>query len=121
MYKSQGDDDVYRPLDDRGYPSGFAFASADQAAVSFYGEAYYWNPRQPTLGPAIAGGLDMIAPDRRGGFVGARSTYLDDGGAGPIQILAVPAADAGDAGPRVLVENPFSQAGGFLGGIEAWP
>lgn len=105
-------------LDDRGFPSSLAFASGEQAAVAFYFDGYYWDPRQPKLGAAIPGGMDLIASDGRGAFVGSRQIYLDDGGTGPLQVVAVPLPDAG---PSVITENPFSKPGGYVAGIEAWP
>lgn len=106
------------PLDDRAFPSSLAFASAKHAALAFYFDGYLWDPRQATLGSAIEGGMDLIASDGHGGFVGARQRYLDDGGVGPLQIVAVPTTDAG---PSVVVEDPFTKAGGYVAGIEGWP
>jgi hypothetical protein len=106
------------PLDDRGFPSTLAFASDAAGAVAFYFDGYRWDPRQPKLGDAIPGGMDLIASDGRGAFVGARQIYLDDGGTGPLQVVAVPTTDAG---PTVITEDPFSKPGGYVSGIEAWP
>lgn len=106
------------PLDDRGFPSSLAFASGEHAAVAFYFDGYRWDPRQTTLGSAIEGGMDLIASDGRGGFVGARQLYLADGGTGSLEVVSVPTTDAG---PTVVVENPFTKAGGYVAGIEGWP
>ncbi len=111
-----------------GYPSGMAFVDGTHAAVAFFGQAWFWNPTQSSLGPEIPGGIDFLASDGKGAIVGARPTYLVDGGPGPLQVVRVPfpAADAGDAGVdaasvEVLGVNPFTDNKGFLGGAEVWP
>jgi hypothetical protein len=104
-------------LDTKGFPSSLAFVSGEHAALAFYFDGYFWDPRQPTLGPAIAGGMDVIARDR-GAFIGTRATYFADGGVGPLQVVSVPITDAA---PSVAVENPFSKPGGYIAGIESWP
>ncbi|MBX3198970.1 MAG: hypothetical protein KF894_12635 [Labilithrix sp.] len=106
------------PLDDRGFPSSLAFASGEHAAVAFYFDGYRWDPRQTSLGDAIPGGMDLIASDGRGAFVGVRQLYPADGGVGPLQVLTVPTTDAG---PSVVTEDPFSSPGGYVAGMEAWP
>lgn len=104
-------------LDGNGFPSSLAFVSGEHAALAFYFDGYQWDPRETTLGPAIPGGMDIIARDR-GAFIGTRATYLDDGGLGPLQVVSVPITDAG---PSVVTENPFSKPGGYVAGIETWP
>lgn len=101
-----------------GFPSTFAYASAEHGALAFYFDGYHWDPRKTTLGPAITGGMDLIVNDGRGAFVGARQVYFDDGGTGPLQVVSVP---VDDAGPAIVTENPFSKPGGYVAGIEAWP
>ena len=71
-----------------------------------------------TLGPVIEGGIDLVAGDGRGGFLGTHQIFFPDGGTGPLRVLAVPAADAG---PKLVTENPFTKAGGYVAAIEAWP
>ena len=105
-------------LDDKSFPSSLAYASGEHAAVAFGFEGYYWDPRQTTLGPVIEGGLDLVASDGRGGFLGTHQIYFGDGGTGPLRVLSVPAADAG---PKLITENPFTKAGGYVAAIEAWP
>ena len=106
------------PLNDRGFPSTLAFVSGDQAAVAFGFDGYHWDPHQTTLGDTIVGGIDLVANDGRGAFVGSHQVYLDDGGTGPLQILSVSITDAG---PTVVTSDPFTKAGGYVAGIEAWP
>ena len=105
-------------LDDKGFPSSLAFASGEHAAIAFGFEGYHWDPRQTTLGPAIEGGIDVVAKDGRGGFVGTHQVFHADGGAGPLRVLAVP---AGDAGPKLITQDPFSKAGGYVASVEVWP
>ncbi|MBX3205994.1 MAG: hypothetical protein KF764_13060 [Labilithrix sp.] len=105
-------------LDDRGFPSSLAFASGEHAAVAFYFDGYRWDPRQTALGDEIQGGIDLVARDGRGAFIGSRQITFLDGGAGPLQVLTVPPTDAG---PSVVTEDPFSKPGGYVAGIEAWP
>jgi hypothetical protein len=105
------------PLDDREFPSSLAFVSKEQAAIAFFFDGYHWDTTKPALGEAIAGGIDIIATDGRGGFVGTRQPFID-GGPGPLQVVTVP---AGDAGSTVVYENPFTRTGGYVAGIEAWP
>ena len=88
------------------------------AAVAFGSDGYYWDPSQTTLGAAIPNGIDVIATDGRGAFVGAHQVYLDDGEPGPLQVVAVPSTGAA---PSVVTENPFTTAGGYVPGVEAWP
>jgi hypothetical protein len=103
-------------LDDRGFPSSLAFVDGEHAAVAFYFDGYHWDPRQTTLGPEIAGGIDIVARDR-GAFVGTRTSFFPDGGSS-IHVISVPLPDAG---PSVVVTDPFSKPGGYVAGIEAWP
>ncbi|HVJ89927.1 MAG TPA: hypothetical protein VM580_08990 [Labilithrix sp.] len=104
-------------LDDRGFPSTLAFASPEAAALAFYFDGYHWDPRESTLGGEIEGGVDLVASDR-GAFVGTRQVYNPDFTTGPLQVVSIP---LGDAGPSVVVENPFSKVGGYVAGVEAWP
>lgn len=115
-------------LDDKGFPSGMLYVDGSRAALAFFGEAYFWNPAEPTLGPAIPGGFDLFAHDGKNNAVGVRATYLGDGGKGPIEVVSVPfpAADAGEAGVDAaavtkLGENPFTDNTGFTSGVEVWP
>ena len=106
-------------LDAKTFPSSLAFASAEHAAVAFYADGYLWDPRQTSLGAAISGGMDLIATDGRGAFIGTRQVYVDDGGTGPLEVVSVSASDAGDV--KVVASDPFSQKGGYVAGVEAWP
>lgn len=106
------------PLESNGFPSSLAFASGEHAALAFFFDGYLWDPRQKTLGPAIEDGMDLVASDGRGAFVGTRQVYLDDGGTGPLQVVAIPASDTR---PVPIVDNPFAKAGGYVAGIEVWP
>jgi hypothetical protein len=105
-------------LDDKGFPSSLAFASGEHAAIAFGFEGYHWDPRETTLGPAIGDGIDLVASDRRGGFLGTHQVYYADGGTGPLRVLAVPTTDAG---PKVITQDPFTKPGGYVAAIEAWP
>ncbi len=105
------------PLDDRDFPSSLAFVSNEHAAVAFGYVGYHWDPRQTTLGPEIEGGIDLVATDGRGGFVGTHQLYFGDGGTS-LQVLSVPTTDAG---AKVVTENPFSKPGDYIAGVEAWP
>jgi hypothetical protein len=106
-------------LDSKTFPSSLAVASPQHAAVAFYFDGYLWDPRQTTLGAAISGGMDLIATDGRGAFVGTRQVYFDDGGTGPLEVVQVSAADAGDV--KVVAQDPFSKKGGYVAGVEAFP
>lgn len=111
-------------LDTQGFPQSMVFIDGSRAAISFFGQAFFWNPSQATLGAEIPGGLDYAAHDGKGSLVGARATYLGDGGAGPIEVVRVPYGDGGapDAASVVkLGENPFTNNGGFMSGAEMWP
>lgn len=105
-------------LDDKGFPGAFEYVDANHAALAFFGQAYFWDPTKTTLGPEIVGGMDLFSSDGKGRLVGSRATYLDDGGAGPIQIVSVPLADAG---PTVILEDPFTKNTGFVTSAEVWP
>lgn len=110
-------------LDDRPFPSVFAFVDAQRAAISFFGQAFLWDPRSTSLGAEIPGGLDFFAaagPDR---FVGTRSTYLADGGRGPLELVSVPVeGGAVDAGAVItLGQDPFTDNSGFVSAVEVWP
>lgn len=112
------------PLDTSGFPMGFVYADGTRAAVSFWGQAFFWNPQRTTLGAEIPGGVDSLTTDGKGNVLGARVSYLADGGRGPIEIVSVPFTDAGaiDGGAITkLGENPFTDNGGFIGGAEIWP
>lgn len=106
-------------LDDRGFPSSFAFISGEKAALAFGFEGYHWDPRQTTLGAAIAGGVDFVASDGHGAYLGSLQAYGTDGTPGKLDILSIPAADG--AAPTSIIEGPFSKSGGYVAGIEAWP
>ncbi|MDB4944091.1 MAG: hypothetical protein JWP97_3625 [Labilithrix sp.] len=110
-------------LDTQGFPAGLVFADDTRAAISFFGQAFFWNPSQTTLGAEIPGGIDYGAHDGKGNLVGARATYLADGGAGPLEVISVPFGDGGSGAPVTtkLGENPFSDNAGYLSGAEMWP
>lgn len=105
-------------LDDKGFPSSLAFASGEHGAVAFGFEGFHWDPRQTTLGARIEGGIDVVASDGRGAFLGSHQIRLDGGVLGPLKILSIPTTDAG---VKVVTEDPFSKPGGYVAGIEAWP
>jgi hypothetical protein len=106
-------------LDGQGFPSSLAFVDGDHAAVAFYFDGYHWDPHQTTLGASIKPGIDIVANDGRGAFFGTRATFFGDGGAGPLEVLAVPLSDAGTT--SLIIADPFTKAGGYVAGIEAWP
>lgn len=108
-------------LDDQGFPGAFEYIDATHAALAFFGQAYFWDPTKTTLGPAIAGGMDFLAGDGRGHLIGARATFLGDGGAGPIQIVSADVTDAGIGSPTVVSENPFTKNGGYMSSASVWP
>ena len=105
-------------LDDKGFPSSLAFASGEHAAIAFGFEGHHWDPRQTTLGPVIEGGIDLVARDGRGAFVGTHQSSHADGGVGPLRGRAGP---TGDAGPKVITQDPFSKPGGYVASVEVWP
>ena len=110
-------------LDTQGFPAGMTFINGTRAAISFFGQAFLWNPSQPTLGAEIPGGLDFAAADGKGNLIGVRATFVD-GGPGPIEVVSVPFGDGGvvDASSIVkLGQNPFTNNAGFVSGAELWP
>lgn len=100
------------------FPSSLAYVSGERAALAFFFAGYRWDPRQPTLGAPIEGGMDVIAVDGRGAFVGTRQLYGEGGAPGSLEVVAVP---NGDDAPSVVLEDPFSRPGGYVAGVEAWP
>lgn len=108
------------------FPSGMAFVDGTHAAIGFFGQAFFWDPTQPALGPEIPGGLPFLAGDGKGNIVGMRQVSRGDAGKG-IEVVRVPFPAAGsDAGidaaaVEKLGDDPFTNNGGFPGGIEAWP
>ncbi len=111
------------PLDSAGFPQGMTFIDGSRAAISFYGQAFFWNPSQTTLGAEIPGGLDYAAHDGKGNLVGARATFVD-GGPGPIEVVSVPYGDGGAPDAAAVVKlgsNPFTNNAGFMSGAELWP
>lgn len=108
-------------LDDQGFPGAFEYIDATHAAIAFFGQAFYWDPTKTTLGPAIAGGMDFLAADRRGKLFGARATYLGDGGVGPIQIVSSDLTDGGIEGTTVIAQDPFTKNTGFMSSSSVWP
>lgn len=108
-------------LDDKGFPGAFEYIDATHAAVAFFGQAFYWDPTKTTLGAEIAGGMDFLASDGRGKLLGARATYLGDGGVGPIQVVSSDLTDGGISGTTVIAENPFTKNTGFMSSSSVWP
>lgn len=99
-------------------PSGLTLLDGDHAVVTFGTRGSYWNPHEAALGPEIAGPLELAALDGNGGLAGSRR--LADGG---FELVGLPLdfdAGAGE-GPRVLVADPFSTAGGRAASLEPWP
>lgn len=99
-------------------PTGLALLDGDHALLTFDARGVYWDPHETTLGPDLAGGLELAALDGRGGFAGARRSA--DGG---LELVSIPVeADAGaNEGARVLVTDPFSNPGGNAASLEPWP
>jgi hypothetical protein len=104
-------------LDNKGFPSSLAYVNGENAAVAFYFDGYKWDPTKNVLGPAIAGGMDIIVRDRSG-FAGTRTTMLSDGG---FALEVVTLATAPDAGSAVVSGSPFARSGGYVSGVETWP
>ena len=117
-----GDVTTLLSLDDQGFPTGFEYVDDSHAVVGFFGSTYFWDPQTSALGASIAGGIDYMAKASSTRIVGARATYLDDGGPGPIQVVSLPLVDGGVGDATVLTENPFTKNNsGFLGAAEVWP
>lgn len=111
-------------LDDKAFPTGIAFADGTRAAIGFLGQALLWNPQETRLGAEIPGGLDALAAGANRDILGARVSYLPDGGRGPVEVVSVPFTDAGAldaASMTTLARDPFSDNRGFIGGAEVWP
>jgi hypothetical protein len=106
-------------LDNQGMPGILAFADGEHAALGIRSAGFLWDPREPTLGAPIDGGIERVAVDGLGDFIGARST-ASNGSAGPVEVLRIPRGGS-DAGVSVVVRGPFSRLGGNVSGIEAWP
>ncbi len=115
-----GQTKVLLSLDDQPFPSSMAFQDATHAAIGFYGSAFFWDPSKTALGAAIPGGAmdGVLAADGKGNIIGPRSTFLGDGGTGPLELVR---ASFGDGGSSVVMQNPFSKPGGYVPSIEAWP
>jgi hypothetical protein len=105
-------------LDGQGFPSAFLFVDGARAAVAFFGPAFFWNPSEPTLGPEIPGGFELMAYDGRGNIVGTSTSHFADGG-NSIEVRRVPFADGG--APETLGADLFSDGTGFVSGAELWP
>jgi hypothetical protein len=101
------------PLEMYPSPTVFALADGDHAFVTIGRDGYFWNPHQTTLGPAIDGGLDLVANDGRGGLVGASHRGND------LSIVTLPLDP--DAAAIPITRNPFSGDGGSVTSLEAWP
>jgi hypothetical protein len=108
-------------LDDQGFPGAFEYIDATHAAVGFFGQAFYWDPTTTALGAPIPGGMDFFGNDGRGTLFGARATFLDDGGAGPIQIVSAPLVDGGFGDAAVIAQDPFTKNGGYMSSASVWP
>jgi hypothetical protein len=109
------------------FPLGLAYGDGSRAIVStadqfsFEGKAFFWDPRSDALGPEVPGRIDGVAFAGGDRFVGARAATVD-GGPG-IEVVSFSAADGGiDAGAvETIAQDPFTDNGGFLGGVEVWP
>lgn len=97
------------------FPSSFAVLDGNSAAVAFFAKGRLWNPSDRAIAIEIAGGVDSIAVDGRGAYVGTRKGKLDDGGAG-LEVVSVQR----DGGASVVARNPFTVPGGYISGIAAW-
>lgn len=115
-----GTGQVTRVLDlaSSAFPSGLAYADESRAAIAFYFDGYLWDPGQPSLGPAIAGGVDVVTHDGRGNLVGHRTSYFADGGSA---IDLVRTSFAAPDASTVMATDPFAKAGTFALGVEVWP
>lgn len=111
-------------LDDQGFPSSFVYVDANRAAISFFGQTFFWNPQETKLGAEIPSAPDLLVYDGKGRILGPRATFVD-GGPGPVEIVSVPLGDGdggADAGaPATLGSGPFTDPNGFVGGAELWP
>jgi len=105
-------------------PNVFRYIDATHAIIQFgdfapYITTYAWDPTQSTLGPAFATGPDVFDYDPAGArILGPQSTFAQDGGAGPTNVIAVA---LGDGGVTVLGQNPFVQSAGYLGNAVYFP
>ena len=70
-----------------------------------------------TIGAKISGAPGNFAYDGKD-LVGTRTSFLSDGGAGPLEVVRVPLE--GDGGVTTLAVNPFTDNSGFVGGVEVW-
>jgi hypothetical protein len=110
-------------LNKQEFPTGLTVLDDTHAVVHFVGgSAFFWNPTQTTLGAPIANGLDYGTHDGKGHILGVRKTTLD-GGAGPIEVVRVTPNDSDGGVPVIetLGTHPFTNADGWLNGIEMWP
>jgi hypothetical protein len=104
-------------LESKEAPTGLALLDGVHAIVTFASSAFHWSSHEPTLGPAVEGGLDVAALDGRGGLAGARRRSLDGGRA--LDLVSV--STDPDGGVAVLTTNPFSTPGGRAASLEPWP
>jgi hypothetical protein len=106
----------------QGFPSAFVYIDATHAVLQFDftgTETYAWNPTTPTLGALIPNAPDYFDYDGIGNLVGVKQTVLQDGGAGPIDVVSVPLAGGN---PTTLGSNPFTLAPpAFVSGAALWP
>lgn len=100
-------------------PTALALADGTRAIVVFGHSASFWNPAQPELGPAIAGGLDRITVDSHGSFIGTRA------GDGGLEVIALSVeADGGALFPgttTTLGTALFSKPSTSTSSLETWP
>jgi hypothetical protein len=112
--------DTFKPPS--GYPSGFVYEGPTEAVLGFDfegSETYRWNPKTTTLDLAmkVPNAPDLFTYDGQGNLLGTVTTY-GDSGTSSTSVVSVAIA-TGNSTP--LAMNPFSTAGGYVGGVDIWP
>jgi hypothetical protein len=111
-------------LTSQAFPSALTYIDAHDAIVQL-DTAYKWDPTTTTLGTAIPGAPDTLAPavyDGAGNLLGLAPAPTDagtpEGGAPGYDVVSVSVASGT---VTTLGTVSFTLTGGFVGGVALWP
>jgi sugar lactone lactonase YvrE len=105
---------------DKGFPSGFVYVSKTSAVLGFDftgSEVYQWDPTKSRLGDPIAHAPDTFTYDGAGNLLGT-VTKSSKSGVSTTSVVSVVIATGKST---TLDGDPFTQSGGFVGGVDVWP